>query len=309
MGQLMKAFFFKISKDIAFRVTLIVGGVLALMMTGIYALLQGAMTNIGEGFENMKFLTGETMLLTSFSPLQNFGFAIPINLVIFTYLEFTQGTIRNKIIAGHSKFEIYSSLYLSGLVYAFALLLAYVGICTALGSIFGGFDPNGAVMAVTNGGSGGYASPEYIIKFVVVALITYTSIVSFTVFIVTTFRNIGPSLPLIIIVPFILYFVALFANTAEGVAREIYLAEVNAAAQGAQYDVAAAEQSLKAFETINNISKCVNPYHAISVSSMNSESKLIMDDMTFYGGLANNIVWAALFYGFGCLQFMKRDVK
>ena len=309
MGKLMKAFFFKISKDIAFRVTLIVGGVTALMIVGIYAFIQGAVTTYGEGIIETDALNGQSLLLNSFSPVQNFGIAITINLIIFIYLEFSQGTIRNKIIAGYSKFAIYSSLYLSGLVYAFAILFAYVGFSTALGSIFGGFDAYGGVFSLTGAGSGS-ATPEYIIKFVVAAIFSYTSLVSFTVFITTTFRNIGPSIPVLYLIPLLLYFVAMFANTAYVTAAEIYKAEAQAVAQGAaQYDLSQTEQVVNTFDIINNISKCVNPFHAISVANTTDESKLFMDDMTFYGGIANNIVWAAIFYGFGCLQFMKRDIK
>ena len=308
MGKLMKAFFFKTSKDIAFRVTLIIGAATALLMTGIYAILDLAFTGAGAELEGIKFLSGQSMLLTSFSPTQNFGIAISINLIIFIYLEFSQGTIRNKIIAGHSKLEIYSSLYLSGLVYAFAILLAYVGLCTVLGSIFGGFDPRGMVISLSGSGTG-YANPEYIIKFVVAALFAYTSLVSFTVFIVTTFRNIGPSIPVIYVVPLILYLIAIFINSAYIGALEVYNGELVAVAQGAQYDIAQTEQVVKTFEIVNNISKCVNPFHAIAVTNTTEESKLVMDNITFFGSIGGNLAWAGIFYGFGCLEFIKRDIK
>ena len=103
MARLMRAFFYRISKDITFKITLIVGAGMAVFMTLLYLILQSA---IGDG---VKMLSGQGMLISSFSPAQNFGIAIPINLISFIYLEFSQGSIRNKIIAGHSKVKIYAS--------------------------------------------------------------------------------------------------------------------------------------------------------------------------------------------------------
>ena len=171
MARLMRAFFYRISKDITFKITLIVGAGMAVFMTLLYLILQSA---IGDG---VKMLSGQGMLISSFSPAQNFGIAIPINLISFIYLEFSQGSIRNKIIAGHSKAKIYASLFLSGLVFAFSLLLVYVGLCTALGSIFGGFDPNGMAIAGTSS-LGMLITPAYLWRFVVLALFSYLTIVS-----------------------------------------------------------------------------------------------------------------------------------
>ena len=200
MSRLIKAFFYKISKDITFRITLIIGGGIALLTALVLTLL-----NMAIDLEGVKLLTGHGMLITSFSPAQNYGIAIPINVVSFVVLEFTQGTIRNKIIAGHSKFKIYASLYISGLILAAALLTAYVGFLTLFGTIFGGFD----VSVPTMLGSGfGATTVEYIVKYVILALLTYTTIISYAVFIATTFRSMGPSIPLVFVAIFGLFLIA-----------------------------------------------------------------------------------------------------
>ena len=109
MKRLFKAFLFKLTRDLTFRITLIIGAGMALLMTGIYLVID--LTAATEGvLGDTKFLTGQTMLIASMSPAQNYGLAIPINVVSFICLEFTQGTIRNKIIAGNSKFKIYASV-------------------------------------------------------------------------------------------------------------------------------------------------------------------------------------------------------
>ena len=50
MARLFRAFIFKISKDITFRITLIIGAAVAVFTTGIYLILSSAMADeFGEG--------------------------------------------------------------------------------------------------------------------------------------------------------------------------------------------------------------------------------------------------------------------
>lgn len=114
MINIIRASIFKLFKDWTFRITLFVG-------LGLAALLIGIQAGIGQ-------LNGQSMLLAAASPSSNFGLTVPINLVVFTVSEFTFGTIRNKIIAGHSKFKIYTGLFLTGLVFTFSLMLVYLGV-------------------------------------------------------------------------------------------------------------------------------------------------------------------------------------
>ena len=111
MGNLFKAFLFKLRKDLTFRITLFIGLGLAVLMTLIYLGIDLVVKALEEDPSSYKFVfcTGQNLFINSLSPAQNFGIAIPINLITFTVLEFTQGTIRNKIIAGNSKTNIYQN--------------------------------------------------------------------------------------------------------------------------------------------------------------------------------------------------------
>ena len=321
MSRLLKAFFYKISKDITFRITLIIGGGIAILSALIFLALD-AFLNI----EGVKMLTGHGMLITSFSPAQNYGIAIPINIVSFIVLEFTQGTIRNKIIAGHSKFKIYASLYISGLILAASLLFIYVGFLTLFGTIFGGFDVSVPTMLGTSG-IGVSATVEYIVKFTILALLTYTTIVSYAVFIATAFRSVGPSIPLVLVAILGLFFIAvIYGNVLvinkgimEGYKSGLKAAtEIENAEAIAYYEkeIADFKPTYDALITVENILKCVDPLYGVSITSVNvvgegEEMKQIatMDNFSFYGGIASNLVYSvALFFGGACL-FKKRDVK
>ena len=304
MARLMRAFFYRISKDITFRITLIVGAGMAVFMTLLYLILQNA---IGDG---MKMLSGQGMLITSFSPAQNFGIAIPINLISFIYLEFSQGSIRNKIIAGHSKSKIYASLFLSGLVFAFSLLIVYVGLCTALGSIFGGFDPNGMAVAGTTS-LGMIVSPAYLWKFVILAFLSYLTIVSFTVFIATVFRSMGPSIPVVMLVVMGAYLIPMILGAiSSGLTMSAQATYVEQYHQvPTMEELRSYDETVKTFMDITNVLKVVDPFYGIAATETTMEGVAVIDNLTLFGGIASNIVYSTLFFLAGMNIFRKRDVK
>ena len=288
MGRLIKSFFFKLTRDLTFRIVLIIGAGLAFLMTGLYLLIDLGLGTFGE---NIKFLSGPNMLLTSLSPVDNFGLAIPICLITFICLEFSQGTIRNKIIAGHSKFKIYSALMISGLILTFSLLLVYVGLCTLLGTIFGGFDLEQPIVLLTLTILGAYSDGVYIAQMLVTAMVVYISIVSYTIFFAALFRNIGPCIPVVIIALLMLSvggsMVAMIGDALEN-------------------------------EALLSFVKIVDPLYVLSGGGT-TESYVVVNDTpkayvsietgAFVATIVNNLVYAALFFVGGAFIFIKRDVK
>ena len=289
MGRLLKAFFFKISKDIAFRVVLFIGIGLALLMTGLYFLMDMAVGSFGadEGI-GVKFLTGPNMLLTSLSPVDNYGLAIPIMLITFVCLEFSQGSIRNKIIAGHSKFEIYGSLMLSGLILTFTLLTTYVGLCTLMGTIFGGFnldDPTMSLTSITTLTAAGKLDYIYILEMLLFTVMVYTSITAFTIFFASIIRSVGPCIPIIII--------SLMVLSVGGT-------------------MIAAFGQLFESDVLIHVVKILDPLFAISGGGtvINEETLVThFDEETLIWTVANNLGYSAAFFFGGAAIFSRSDIK
>lgn len=281
MGRLFKAFLFKLTRDLTFRITLIIGAGFALLISGLF-LAMDLMTQAVESSDRL--LTGENMLSISLIPAQTYSLAVPINVAIFVCLEFTQGSIRNKIIAGNSKFNIYLSLFLSGLFFCFALMGVYVLLCFGIGCIFGGFDPNGSYFM-----NGLNFTPEYLIKLLIGSIFVYISIVSFTIFIATTLRNVGPCIPIIIVLLLILSYIAPIITSINTLLGED--------AEGLVWFM-----------------RIVDPLYCTSESTftINDDTRQIQMNIlneTFISGICSNIFYAAIFFGFGALEFTKRDVK
>ena len=138
MGNIFKAFFFKLKKDISFRIIGIIGLVVAVLLPTILFLIDLGISQLNDDGKIIHMLcTGQSLLVSSWSPTQNFGLAIPITLITLTVLEFTHGTIRNKVISGYSKTKIYLGLYFTGLLYTLAIISLYVLVCFGLGCAYG----------------------------------------------------------------------------------------------------------------------------------------------------------------------------
>jgi len=289
MGRLIKAFLFKMTRDIAFRVVLIIGVGLAFLMTGLFFLMDLAMGSLSEETGvAIKLLSGPNMLLSSFNPTDNFGLAIPIALITFVCLEFSQGAIRNKIIAGHSKFRIYGSLYLSGLIMTFTLMITYVSTLTILGTIFGGFnldEPVTSMTSISNLLGGGKVDGYYILQYLLVATAVYASITAFTIFFAALFRSVGPCIPIVIIVLMVLSLGGtLVSSFGELFENDFLLHAV----------------------------KIVDPLFAITGGGVeyNPDTLVMHIELeTFVASLTNNAVYAAGFFLGGAFLFANSDVK
>ena len=282
MANLFKAFLFKLRKDLTFRVTLFIGLGLAVLMTLIYLGIDLAMKTFEENSSTYKFVfcTGQNLFINSLSPAQNFGIAIPINLITFTVLEFTQGTIRNKVIAGNSKTKIYFSLILSGLVFTFVLIITYSLLCLGLGSIFGGFDINGTTMS-------GKLNPEFFWKLILLSVLAYILITVATIFFATLLRNVGPCIPIVILLLLGCYLISTIFNTIGLLGEEI-----------------------KGIKVAAKVMEVINPLYSLSTLSTDPQTLLLtISNEGLFWEIGNNLVYTALFLGFGLLIFKKRDIK
>lgn len=294
MRNLFRAFLFKLRRDLTFRITLFIGIGMAVFMTGTFALID-ILSWVGSN-ESLTFTycNGQNLLVNTLSPASNFGLVIPILLTVFTVSEFSTGTIRNKIIAGNSKSKIYFSILLSGLVFTFVVITAYIGLCVALASIVGKFDANGTILAMNNisatinGALGGTTiCPEFVWKIILCGVTVYIMVTSMTVFFSMLFRNMGPCIPIIIV---LLMFFSLESMIASMFALDGNLDQTA--------------------ETIITISRVVNPLYVLnSFDIMNEGKKFTIANENLIIHLCNNATYTTLFTIGGWLIFRKRDVK
>lgn len=274
MNNIIKSALYKLLRDWTFRITLIVGVALAIGMNLVYV---GIDAFAGEVLGQT--CNGQSFFITSLSPTQNFGLAVPINLIVFTIGEFNCGTIRNKIIAGNKRSSIYLSLFLIGLIFTFSLLIVYFGISVGLASIIGGFDPNG-----TTGLLGYLFNKDWLWQFPLMAISTYIFICSFTVFISCLTRNIGGAMPIVIITVVFLYFLPTIT-----VLKNLFDYE-----QGAAIDL--------------GIQGWLNPFTTFGLFGAQIVNPNLVENW-FVPSIVTPLYWSALFVFLGILLFKKIDVK
>ena len=270
---------------------------MAVFMTGAFALID-LLSWLGSDSEfAFTYCNGQNLLVNTLSPASNFGLVIPILLTVFTVSEFNSGTIRNKIIAGNSKSKIYFSILLSGLIFTFVVIIAYVGLCVGLASILGKFNPNGTILAMNNltatingAFNGATISPEFVWKIVVIGITVYITVTAMTVFFSTLFRNMGPCIPIIIIL--LLFF------SLESMIASMFALDDN-------LDTAAV--------AIITTSRIINPLYALNSYDIKhiseSVTKFTITDQNLIIHVCNNLVYTTLFTLGGWLIFRKRDVK
>ena len=268
MFNIIRASLFKLFKDWTFRITMMVG-------IGLAGLLIAINAGIGQ-------LNGQSMLLAGVSPSQNFGLTVPINLVVFTVSEFTYGTIRNKIIAGHSKAKIYTGLFLTGLVFTFTLMIVYLGVIVGISSAIGGFD------------SSLFGGGQFIGFYLLYFLASYVFVTALSVFFGALMRNIGGSISIAVVTLVVLGMIPLIITLAT---------------------------ASKSF-TPANIQMWLNPLYMLglygnSSSIFNFLKNIGADTSAFYvqngqmiaAGILTPLYWAAIFFFSGMLIFKHRDIK
>ena len=277
MFKIMTASLYKLFRDTTFKITLIIGVALALFTNLLYFVIFKLALDMGDGAQTL--FSGETALINSLNPSSNFGLTVPINLVVFTIGEFTYGTIRNKIIAGHKRSSIYFSLLLTGFVFTVILMASYAFLSWAFGSILGGMHAPGV-------------SGETIGFVILYGFCSYIFIMSASVFVATLTRSIGGSLPIIIILLVFLGLVPTFVNLSAIFAE--------------------GEASLTSYLPAH-IAMWLDPLFMLGLYSSTMMSQLITVNESsvevILAGILVPFAWAVIFGIAGLKMFQFRDIK
>lgn len=77
--------------------------------------------------------------ISSFSLLNNIGLALLITLIIVAAGDFSQATIRNKVVAGHKREHVFFSALITNLIFVFTILFAYSSFSYLFASLLAGF--------------------------------------------------------------------------------------------------------------------------------------------------------------------------
>ena len=131
MFDLLKTDLKRVVKDKLFLILCIVAAVFAVVNPLLYKLLF-AMADMGLDLGMV--IDAKTLCFASFSPGSNLGLIMPIFAAIVLCKDFSQGTVRNKIVCGRSRTDIFLSMFLTCTVVMCAVMLFH-GVLTLLLSL------------------------------------------------------------------------------------------------------------------------------------------------------------------------------
>ncbi len=123
MTNLLKTDLKRLFKDKLFLVTCIIAAALAILSPLLNVLIFSALDAV-ESLEMLGMMpTAKSFFFQSFLPGNNMGLIMPILVAIILCKDFSQGTVRNKIICGHSRRSIFLSMFISSSVVSSVIMV------------------------------------------------------------------------------------------------------------------------------------------------------------------------------------------
>lgn len=189
MLNLLKADLFRIVKSKLFVVCVILAVsipfLIVFMFYGILKVEESVFTDeeamgmIGTMF-NAKYL-----IASSFSLTDNFGLVLPVFAGVFVSKDLINGTLRNKVIAGHSRTNIYLSHLISSFVFNFFLIVLYAGMTSTL-----------ALMLFKYGPEFNAEEAKNLIFLLVLGIVSFLFVATVSTFFGLMFSSLGPTIVL-----------------------------------------------------------------------------------------------------------------
>ena len=113
MVNLLRADFFRVLRTKIVYISLIIAIVLPIFVEGVTALTEAAAKSVYP--EYVSTGAGNQYLLGSFSPVMGFSFIFAVFPVIVIMMDFGNGTIRNKVIHGYTRHQIFAAHFIVGI--------------------------------------------------------------------------------------------------------------------------------------------------------------------------------------------------
>ena len=275
MTRLLKADFKRFFKDKLFFVSCIIALVFSLTTPLLYKLIFSSLLQF-EMEELGIILNLNTLFFQSFSLSNNAGMIVPILIVIIIFKDFSFGTIRNKIIAGHNRTNIFLSLFIvsSAIIY---IIMFSSAIVTGLLSM--ALFPD-LVSEITSKEIGYFIAS---IGFELLIMIFVAALVSF---LCVFMKNAGLAI--------IIYAALMLAGTAINGITTIAISFL-------QFETGK-EELVKLIENISYLNIFANNSSVVGLtSSYNSTQVLLI--------LLSSLLGISMFVGLGILVFNKKDIK
>ena len=134
MYKLLNASFFRLKKNKIFYFIIVVSIVMALFV--LYSRYTDELKDIQYGFPLTDLKTTDRLLVDNLAII---GFLMSLFTSLFVGTEYSDGVIRNKLIAGHSRISVYIANFIMSVVVGIIVEVIYLLIVASIGiPMFGG---------------------------------------------------------------------------------------------------------------------------------------------------------------------------
>lgn len=275
MLNLIKSDFRRVLKDKLIIVLCIIGAAFALitplMYKGILSMAEGDMI----GSPMMDMFSAKTNFFNAFSLGNNFGLIVPVLIAIIICKDFSFGTVRNKIIGGHKRSEIFFSMFVTTFVSVFGIILLHALLTLCVSLVF--FDYQSKPFE--------FNDVVYFIISLLLEVCVYLFVAALLSWMCASFKNVG----IVIVMYVALSFVMTLVSSIIMVAIQILSMDVGN------------ETVVEVLEFIQRI----NIFNSYSYIGVGTEYKL--EDVLYI--VAPALVFTAGLIGLGTLKFNKKDLK
>ena len=278
MNRLIKTDFKRFFTDKLFLVICILAVVFAIITPLLYALLMGMMAEELDPMTQQMlagYVNAKGQFFSAFSFGNNLGLIAPLLVGIILYKDFSFGTVRNKIISGHSRASIFLSIVVVCTVTLFGVMLAHALLTLGISLPF--FDYQDTPF--------GWADFWYLLESLGLMLLVYVFISTFVSWLCVVMKNVG-----MVIVMYIA--VVLGFTMIAGILQGIIV-------------VLATEPDMEKTIEILNFFQRINVFNATATIGIGTE--YTANDLWYY--LLTPVVGTAALLGHGIWAFGKRDLK
>lgn len=277
MRNLLKTDIRRIRKDKLFLIVCILAGVFSVITPLLNKLIFSGLDALGEGIaaEMGMMVSAKSMFFSAFSPGNNLGLIAPILIAIILCKDFSFGTIRNKIIHGERRRSIFLSMFLSGLLAMWIIMLLYALLTLAISLLL--FDYQSTPFTGKD--------MLYSLESVLFALCSYVFVAALVSCLCVTMKNAGIAIVIYVLINMALSMIGSLLPLA---------ADALSMVEGKEF-----------WAGLVTFLSRVNIFH--TATTIGAGTSYALKDVLYI--LLPSLVGAAAFLGLGLMVFKKKDIK
>ena len=195
MKRLLKADLYRVLKSRLTMIALILVIAFPVMIVLMYGGIRLFTSGLGEDMESLDVLfTANSLIGSIYSLTNNIGFVLPAFAGILACMDISNGTLRNKVIAGNSRSAIYFSHLIVSILFSVSMITIYAAMTAGLSLLFFPFEKNPSTDL----------GPE-ILYFVANGTMTFVFMATVSTLFALTMRSTAPTIIFTIVFSIVLY--------------------------------------------------------------------------------------------------------